>query len=97
MRTKPNTFTIRYDKDGNATNIITNGGQALKVKVDRELFTYRISDVKTGMILVNGTAPSWKRLQFKVKADIIAIFSIHPLGSSNIYTSRNLAKSRNLA
>jgi hypothetical protein len=97
MRTKPGGFTIRYDSEGNSCNIITNGGQALKVKVDRELLNYRIIDIKNGMILVVGVAPSWKRLRDKVKQDIIAIFSIHPLGSSNIYTSSNLAKNRSLA
>lgn len=90
-------FIVHYDSEGNSTRIISNGGQALKVKVDYVEFTYRITDVKTGLTLVNNKSPSWRALLVNVKKDIIAIFEMHPLGSSNIYTNPINNKTRRLA
>jgi hypothetical protein len=90
-------FVVKYDKEGYSTRLISNGGQALKVKVDYTEFTYRITDVKSGLTLVNGKAPSWRALLVKVKKDIISIFEMHPLGSSNIFTNPINNKTRRLA
>lgn len=71
-------INLRFDKQGHSLYTYTNNIVTLKVKIDSETNSYRITDVKTGFQYILKHCVSRIQMMRLIKLDINAIFNMYP-------------------